>query len=140
MLVIISPAKTLDMAPAAPKGLPSSQPGMAAKADALVADLRKLKTTGIKKMMGVSDAIASLNAKRFKDFVLSDSLPADGAKQACLAFDGPAYKGFDASTLSSSELTYAQDHMRILCGLYGSLRPLDLIQPVSYKTHELDVP
>ena len=68
MLVIISPAKTLDMAPT-PKGLPCSQPGMAAQADPLVADLRKLKTTGIKKMMGVSDAIASLNAKRFKDFV-----------------------------------------------------------------------
>lgn len=49
---------------------------------------------------------------------------------------GPAYKGFDASTLSNSELTYAQDHMRILCGLYGSLRPLDLIQPVSRKKYK----
>ncbi len=89
MLVIISPAKTLDMTPlAARKGLASSQPEMAAQADALVADLRKLKTAGIKKMMGVSDAIAGLNAKRFAEFVLSDSLPADGAKQACLAFDG----------------------------------------------------
>ena len=87
MLVIISPAKTLDMAPA-PKGLACSQPGMAAQADALIADLRKMKTAGIKKMMGVSDAIAGLNAKRFKEFVLSGSLPADGAKQACLAFDG----------------------------------------------------
>jgi cytoplasmic iron level regulating protein YaaA (DUF328/UPF0246 family) len=88
MLVIISPAKTLDMAPA-PAKLASSQPSMAAQADPLIADLRKLKAGGIKKMMGVSDAIAGLNAKRFSDFVLSDSLPAEGAKQAALAFDGP---------------------------------------------------
>ena len=88
MLVIISPAKTLDMSPA-PAGLAAgTQPGMADKADALIADLRKLKVAGIKKTMGVSDAIAGENAKRFKEFVLSDSLPADGAKQACLAFDG----------------------------------------------------
>ena len=88
MLVIISPAKTLDMAPA-PAKLASSQPSMAAQADPLIADLRKLKAGGIKKMMGVSDAIAGLNAKRFSDFVLSDSLPAEGAKQAALAFNGP---------------------------------------------------
>lgn len=134
MLVIISPAKTLDMSPA-PASLAYSQPAMAARADPLVADLRKLTTAQIKKTMGVSDKIAGDNAKRFREFVLSDSLPADGAKQACLAFDGPAYKGFEASTLSSSELEYAQDHMRILCGLYGTLRPLDLIQPVRCKPY-----
>lgn len=126
-LVILSPAKTLDMVPAAAAFL-RSQPALAAKADALIHDLRKISVAGLKTLFGVSDAIAKLNASRFKSFVLAAELPATESKQACLAFNGPAYKGLSASTLSTEDLEYAQEHCRILCGLYGAVRPMDMIQ------------
>jgi cytoplasmic iron level regulating protein YaaA (DUF328/UPF0246 family) len=86
--------------------------------------------SGLKSLFGVSDAVAKLNAGRFRDFVLScDELPAGCAKQACMGFNGPAFKGLSAATLSTADLEHAQSHLRILCGLYGPLRPMDLIQP-----------
>jgi cytoplasmic iron level regulating protein YaaA (DUF328/UPF0246 family) len=77
--------------------------------------------------MGVSEAIAELNHARFMNF--SPPFTADNAKQALLAFRGDVYTGLEADTLNAAELAYAQQHLRILSGLYGVLRPLDLMQP-----------
>lgn len=77
----------------------------------------------------MSDALAKLNYQRFQDFeIKAVKAPSESHKQAVLSFNGPAYLGLAANELSASDLQYAQDHLRILCGLYGILRPLDLIQ------------
>ncbi|OQR88298.1 hypothetical protein ACHHYP_06980 [Achlya hypogyna] len=129
LVMVLSPAKTLDMALA--KVATCSQPKFLDEASILVKELRKLSQTKLKDLLGVSDAIAKLNYDRFKSFVdhAEASAPTDTFKQALLAFDGPAYKGIQADSFSDEELAYSQNHLRILCGLYGILRPLDLIQP-----------
>ena len=89
----------------------------------LLSCCEKLSKGDLKKMAGVSDAIANLNHDRFQSF---DQQP---EKQACLAFDGPAFRGLQAATFDDSDQAFAQQHLRILSGLYGILRPYDLIQP-----------
>ncbi len=126
MLTVLSPAKTLDYE-TPPHTKKATQPLFPERAAALVEDARKLSPDAISTLMGVSDKIASLNHERFMNWTPSFSL--DNAKQAVLAFKGDVYTGLDADSLTAKDLTFAQRHLRILSGLYGLLRPLDLMQP-----------
>ena len=126
MLTLISPAKTLDF-DTPPSTRKSTQPQFLQEAEALVEDARRLAPDDIRELMGVSDNIAQLNYARFHNWAPPFTL--DNAKQALLAFRGDVYTGLDADTLSSAQLAFAQKHLRILSGLYGLLRPLDLMQP-----------
>ncbi len=126
MLTVISPAKTLDFE-TPPSTRRATQPAFLSRAAELVEDARALTPQDIGQLMGVSDKIAELNHQRFMNWTQPFGL--DNAKQALLAFRGDVYTGLDADTLSRSQLNFAQQHLRILSGLYGLLRPLDLMQP-----------
>ena len=125
MIVIISPAKRLDFKTDVHHGA-FSQPDFLDDAEALVQDARKLAVHEWQGVMKLSDDLAGLTHQRFQDFAPPFDL--SNAKQAVFAFKGDAYQGLDAESLSEDELAYAQDHLRILSGFYGLLRPLDLIQ------------
>ena len=126
MLMLLSPAKNLNFDPAldAPK---PTKPALSKDTSELAEVMRKLTRAKIKNLMGVSDKLAELNHDRFQGFKTSGRI--EGAKPAALAFNGDVYLGLDAATLGSKDLAFAQDHLRILSGLYGLLRPLDAIQP-----------
>jgi cytoplasmic iron level regulating protein YaaA (DUF328/UPF0246 family) len=125
MLFVLSPAKTLDFTPA-PEGLPVTRPDMAADTKALAAVARKLKASDLRRLMDISEDLADLNVARFKAF---QPKGADADVPAALAFAGDVYNGLDARHMQAADLAWAQAHVRILSGLYGLLRPLDLIQP-----------
>lgn len=126
MLTIISPAKTLDFdSPSTTKK--TTQPAFLSQASALVEDARSLSPDAIRELMGVSENIALLNHQRFMDW--STPFDLDNAKQSVLAFKGDVYNGLEAQRMDSAQLQFAQQHLRILSGLYGLLRPLDLMQP-----------
>jgi hypothetical protein len=125
MLVVLSPAKTLDFETPAP--FPTfSQPDLLAQSELLIKRCQNLSMQDIASLMKVSDKIAGLNVARFAQWQVPFSL--DNAKQAVFAFQGDVYTGLQAATLSEEALNYAQKHLRILSGLYGLLRPLDLMQ------------
>ncbi|MEO1039299.1 MAG: peroxide stress protein YaaA [Pseudomonadota bacterium] len=124
MLILLSPAKQLDFDPAR-ESLTPSQPMLADKTRKLAKTTAKLSASDLKSLMGLSDDLARLNRERFKAF----DMDAEGGKPAALAFAGEVYRGLDAASLSDADLVWAQDHLRILSGLYGVLRPLDAIQP-----------
>jgi len=126
VLTVISPAKTLDFE-TPPGTRKATQPQFLASAAELVEDARALSTDEIRVLMGVSANIAELNHQRFMDWGLPFSL--HNAKQSLLAFKGDVYVGLQAETLSAAQLNFAQQHLRIVSGLYGLLRPLDLMQP-----------
>ena len=126
MLTVISPAKTLDFE-TPPTTRKTTRPEFITRAATLVEDARQLSPEDIRGLMGVSETIADLNHRRFMNWQQPFDL--DNAKQALLAFRGDVYTGLEAETLSTAQLTFAQQHLRILSGLYGVLRPLDLIQP-----------
>jgi cytoplasmic iron level regulating protein YaaA (DUF328/UPF0246 family) len=123
MLIVLSPAKSLDFTPAAPD-TPLTTPQLKPQIAELAAVARKLKTADLKRLMSISDKLAELNRDRFQAF---DPACDDGL-QAVIAFDGDVYNGLDARSLDKAALVWAQDHLRILSGLYGVLRPLDAIQ------------
>jgi len=126
MLTLLSPAKKLNFDPAA-TSLAVTEP-LLAKDTAELAKVAKTQSAeDLKRLMHISDNLANLNAERFKAFNLKGQ--SNSAKSAGLAFDGDVYWGLDAKSLSDEDLSYAQDHLRILSGLYGVLRPLDAIQP-----------
>ncbi|MGL4191107.1 MAG: peroxide stress protein YaaA [Vibrio sp.] len=126
MLIVVSPAKTLDYAsPVASSTF--TQPELVSHAAALVEICRTLSPSEIAALMSVSDKIAGLNVARFAEW--SETFSLDNARQAIFAFKGDVYTGLDAQTLSASDLDYAQQHLRMLSGLYGVLRPFDLMQP-----------
>jgi cytoplasmic iron level regulating protein YaaA (DUF328/UPF0246 family) len=125
MLTVISPAKTLDFE-TPPSTRKATQPRFIERSAALVDDARSLSPDDIRALMGVSDNIAQLNHQRFMNWGTPFTL--DNAKQALLAFKGDVYTGLQADTLSSAQLGFAQKHLCILSGLYGLLRPLDLMQ------------
>ena len=126
MLILISPAKTLDYdTPATTKK--ATQPAMLAAAQVLIDELRALAPQDISKLMHISDKLGSLNYDRYQHW--NQPFTSDNAKQAILAFKGDVYTGLDAEAFNSDELNFAQKHLRILSGLYGLLRPLDLMQP-----------
>lgn len=126
MLLVLSPAKTLDF-DTPPQVAAYSQPGFTAHSQALIDVLRTFSPADIAGLMHLSDPLALLNFHRYADWHLP--FTPDNAKQAVLAFDGDVYDGLDAKHLSAADLDFAQAHLRILSGLYGLLRPLDLIQP-----------
>lgn len=126
MLAVLSPAKSLDFSPA-PDALPHTRPDLAEDTRQLATVTRTLGPGDLKRLMSISDALADLNHARFQ--VFGDPRPQETAKQAALAFSGDTYVGLDAGTLRQEDLIWAQDHLRILSGLYGLLRPLDLIEP-----------
>jgi len=125
MLTVISPAKTLDFE-TPPHTRKATQPEFLDRAAELVEDARSLAPDDIRELMGVSEAIAELNHRRFMNW--TRPFTKDNAKQAILAFRGDVYSGLDADSLSAGQLAFAQKHLRILSGLYGLLRPLDLMQ------------
>ena len=125
MLTVISPAKTLDFE-TAPTTRRSTRPQFIERAAELVKEARELSPEDLRELMGVSEKIAELNHRRFMDW--SEPFNLDNARQAILAFKGDVYTGLQAETLSAAQLQFAQQHLRILSGLYGLLRPLDLMQ------------
>lgn len=126
MLIVISPAKTLDyQSPLATRRY--TQPQLLDQSQHLVDVARQFSAPDLCRLMGISDKLASLNALRFQEWQPDFTL--DNARQAVLAFKGDVYTGLNADTLSDADFEFAQQHLRILSGLYGVLRPLDLMQP-----------
>jgi len=125
MLTVISPAKTLDF-DSEPHTTTHSQPAFLKQSQQLINELKKLTATDIASLMKLSDKLSGLNAARFQEWQTPFDL--DNAKQAVLAFKGDVYTGLDAETLDDKGLAFAQQHLRILSGLYGVLKPLDLMQ------------
>ena len=126
MLTIISPAKKLDYSQPL-EAQTFTQPLLLEHSEQLLKDLRLLSPEDICSLMGLSDKLGALNYERFQEWQTPFS--PDNAKQAILAFKGDVYQGLDADNMSADELSWAQDNLRILSGLYGLLRPLDLMQP-----------
>ncbi|WP_298851693.1 peroxide stress protein YaaA [uncultured Ruegeria sp.] len=124
MLVVISPAKRLDWAE---RDVKVTQPDFQDDAIRLSKTARNLTLGDLKKLMDLSDDLARLNRDRYRAF--SDTPELDATRPAALAFAGDTYQGLEAASLDDDELAWAQDHLRILSGLYGVLRPLDAIQP-----------
>ncbi|NOH72422.1 peroxide stress protein YaaA [Vibrio pectenicida] len=126
MLIVVSPAKTLDYdSPLATEKY--SQPELVGYSKQLIDVCRKLTPVDVASLMKVSDKIADLNVGRFQEW--SDKFTIDNSRQAILAFKGDVYTGLDAQTLTDDDFDYAQKHLRMLSGLYGLLKPLDLMQP-----------
>ena len=124
MLVVISPAKRLDWAE---RDVIPTQPDFQEDAIRLSKTARNLTLGDLKKLMDLSDDLARLNRDRFRAF--ADAPNPEAIRPAALAFAGDTYQGLEAASLDADELAWAQDHLRILSGLYGLLRPLDAIQP-----------
>ena len=128
MLTVISPAKRLDETRRAlPGGLEPTEPIFAADAAKLARIARGLSVAELRGLMGISEPLAKLNAERFRAFQARPT--ADRVWPAAFCFDGDTYAGLEARTLDPDALRWAQGHLRILSGLYGLLRPLDVIQP-----------
>lgn len=125
MLIVISPAKTLDY-DTPPATSTATQPDFLEQSAKLIKELKQLSPDEIASLMNISDKLAQLNAARFEAWKKTFTLK--NAKQAVLAFKGDVYAGLDANSLSEKQLEFAQKHLRILSGLYGLLRPLDLMQ------------
>lgn len=125
MLLVVSPAKTLDYDTPANTST-FSQPDFLEESELLIQELRQLSPADIGRLMSISDKLAQLNAARFEAWERPFS--PENAKQSVLAFKGDVYTGLDAESLSDEQLAFAQQHLRILSGLYGLLRPLDLMQ------------
>ncbi|WP_020592187.1 peroxide stress protein YaaA [Kiloniella laminariae] len=126
MLAVVSPAKKLDESPAI-RDIPATQPVFHDQIRDLLSVTRDLSRADLRQLMSISENLAELNYQRFRDFKLP--FTADNAKIAVETFRGDTYIGLDADSLDNDDLTYAQDHLRILSGFYGLLRPLDLMQP-----------
>ena len=126
MLTVLSPAKTLDYESALPTRKHSIPDRLDRSAE--LVDVMATKSPGeIGSMMSISDQLADLNWQRFQEW--DSETTRQNARPALLAFKGDVYQGFEAETLSASDFSYAQKYLRILSGLHGVLRPLDLIQP-----------
>ncbi len=126
MLTVISPAKTLDYeTPTITEEY--TQPAHLRQSRQLIKQLREFSTDDLSSLMNVSSNIAELNAQRFKQWQTPFS--PENARQALFAFKGEVYIGLDAYSMNQSNIAFAQTHLRVLSGLYGLLRPLDLMQP-----------
>lgn len=126
MLMVISPAKTLDYETPATTNR-HSQPQFMEQAAQLIEVMREFSPQQLSELMKISDKLAGLNVARFAEW--QPECTTDNAKQALLAFKGDVYTGLDADSLNEEQLDYANTHLRMLSGLYGLLRPLDLMQP-----------
>ncbi|MFT4993224.1 MAG: cytoplasmic iron level regulating protein YaaA (DUF328/UPF0246 family) [Paraglaciecola sp.] len=125
MLVVVSPAKNLDY-DTPPVTQECTQPELLKHSEELIVRCRKLSPPQISSLMKISDKLAGLNADRYASWTLP--FDQDNARQALLAFNGDVYTGLDAASFSQDDFSFAQQHMRILSGLYGLLKPLDLMQ------------
>jgi cytoplasmic iron level regulating protein YaaA (DUF328/UPF0246 family) len=126
MLIVLSPAKSLDY-DTPPITDIHTQPDLAKYSAELIGTLRRFSPVQIGQLMRISDPLAALNAARYAAW--SPKFTTGNAKQAILAFNGDVYEGLHATSLNAKQLNFAQSHIRILSGLYGVLRPLDLMQP-----------
>lgn len=126
MLIVISPAKSLDFKSPSPTGK-YTIPGFLTESEKLMSKLKKMSPKQVSDLMGISAELGELNFQRFQTW----SLPftSENAKQALFAFNGDVYQGLDANSLAENEIEMAQSRLRILSGLYGVLKPLDLMQP-----------
>ncbi|MBB5745860.1 peroxide stress protein YaaA [Brevundimonas variabilis] len=125
MLIVLSPAKRLDFTEADP-ALPASARRFVEDTASLATTTKRQTRADLRRLMSISDKLAELNQARFKAF---DPEDVDGGVQAAFAFAGDVYEGLKARDLDAKALTFAQNHVRILSGFYGLLRPLDRIQP-----------
>ncbi len=126
MLTLVSPAKTLDYeSPLSTKT--HTLPRFTEHSKMLIETLRKLSVQDVADLMKLSDKLASLNVARYESWQPEHNQ--ENARQAVLAFKGDVYTGLDATSFSEQDFSFAQDHLRILSGLYGLLRPLDLLEP-----------
>lgn len=126
MLTVISPAKTLDyQSPLITKQ--NTLPQFLHQSEKLIEDCKKLNVEDLSKLMAISSNLAEVNYERFQNWHSDFNL--ENARQAILAFKGDVYEGLHVQDFNEKELQFAQSHLRILSGLYGILRPLDLIQP-----------
>lgn len=126
MIIVLSPAKSLDYE-TPPHVSTHTVPQFVDDAAELIDGLRELSPAQVGSLMSISDQLAALNVTRYADW--NARFDTSNAKQAVLAFNGDVYEGLAARTLSATQLDFAQKHLRILSGLYGVLRPLDLLQP-----------
>lgn len=126
MLITLSPSKGQDFTEA-PLSKKHSKPADLKDSELLIKELRKIKSKRLQEMMAVSENIATLNVDRYKTF--TTPFTTKNAKQAIFAFKGDVYSGLDLESFNEEDYAYAQGHLRILSGLYGCLRPMDLIQP-----------
>jgi cytoplasmic iron level regulating protein YaaA (DUF328/UPF0246 family) len=126
MLLLISPAKTLDYETPVTTQL-KSEPEFTDRAETLINNLRDYAPQYIAELMKLSDKLASLNVARYQSWVKEHNEA--NAKQALLAFKGDVYTGLDAESFDDEDYQFAQNHLRILSGLYGLLKPMDLMQP-----------
>ena len=126
MLITLSPSKGQDFETPGPSKT-YSKPAALKDSELLIRELRKIRQKDIQGLMNVSENIAKLTADRYQAF--RTPFTPKNAKQAIFAFKGDVYSGIDIGKYKEADLKYAQDHLRILSGLYGCLRPLDLIQP-----------
>jgi len=127
MLILLSPAKSLDYDSPLPSGLAHTLPQFGTQSAQLIEVLRQQSPQDLASLMKISDTLAALNVARYAAW--SPRPSTRNARQALLAFDGDVYTGLDARTLASADLDWAQQHLAILSGLYGVLRPLDWMQP-----------
>ena len=126
MLIVLSPAKSLDYKTPVKVKAPTL-PDFVSESAKLIAELKKLSPQEVANLMGLSDQLAALNVGRYRDW--SKKFTDENSKPAIYAFYGDVYDGFDVKTLNTKAIDFAQEHIRILSGLYGALRPLDLMQP-----------
>jgi len=127
MIIVLSPAKTLDYS-FSEKGLDFSVPPFLPKSKNLVSTMKKLNKSELSSLMGVSDKISALNHERYQNWSQATK-PSPQAKQAGFVFKGDVYQGLEFEKLSKQDINFAQKHLRILSGLYGVLKPLDIISP-----------
>ena len=124
MLIVLSPAKSLDLETPPTTSLHST-PDFLDHSAQLIERMRQFSPAEVGSLMGISDALSALNVARYASWTPK----LDDARQAIMAFNGDVYAGFEARSLQPAQLAYAQSQVRILSGLYGLLRPLDLIHP-----------
>lgn len=127
MFFLLSPAKSLDYETAVGKDVPHTQPQFVPQSTELIQILKTKSPQQIAELMHLSDALSALNVARYAGW--SPKFTAKNSKQAMLAFDGDVYDGLNAKSLSPDDLAWAQQHVGMLSGLYGVLRPLDYMQP-----------
>ena len=130
MLFLLSPAKSLNWEPVSPElsaALEPSEPVLPADTGVLMRTAKRLKPRQLRELMDISEDLAQLNHDRFQE--MAEQPDPERDRPAALAFDGDVYRGLDARSLDAEALAWAQEHLAILSGLYGVLRPLDLIQP-----------
>jgi cytoplasmic iron level regulating protein YaaA (DUF328/UPF0246 family) len=125
MIILLSPAKTLDFSEKVVEDY--STPRFLKESKRLVNTLKKKSAGDLQQLMGVSEKIANLNVERYKKFTMP--FTPDNSKPSILAFKGDVYIGLEANEFDQDDLSFAQEHIRILSGLYGVLKPLDLMQP-----------